>query len=136
MIKLIWNKFKEKFTLIDDAFGWFQNTKIGKFYLKGTSFNKIFFVFGTILIAQISVYNNVMHWADKVNMQLENSEGLIYLGWVLVSWIVSYEGNIFSIVILILLILGAWLIRNKELDNALKNPDNFLVEFISTSCVA
>ena len=114
MIKPNRNILKEKFSFIDNAFGWFQNTKIGKYYFRGTSFYKILLFFGSILVAQISAYTNLMSLVSKVNIQLENSEGLAYAGWFILSLIVP-EGNLFLITVLIFIIFGAWSIRNKEL---------------------
>ena len=70
----------------DEAFNRFQNTAIGKFViekliLRAKSFYSILFTFGLILVAQISAYNNIMQWSNKVDEQLNNSDGWAYAGW-------------------------------------------------------
>jgi len=113
IIKPNWNKFKEKFSIIDNFFGWFQSTKIGKHYLKGTSFFKILFFFGSILVAQVSAISNLISLTSKVETQLANSEGFIYIGWFILSLFIP-DGNWFLIVILFLILLGAFIVKYRE----------------------
>ncbi len=105
---------------IDTAFNKFQNSSIGKFliekvFFRKKSFYSILSSFGLILVVQLSVYNNVIKWADKVDTQMENAEGWSYLGWLFLSFIVP-EGNLILIIMLIVLIIGAWIIRYRELN--------------------
>ncbi|MCB4746343.1 MAG: hypothetical protein LGB68_04200, partial [Sulfurovum sp.] len=60
---------------IDTAFNKFQNSSIGKFliekvFFRKKSFYSILSSFGLILVVQLSVYNNVIKWADKVDTQM------------------------------------------------------------------
>lgn len=103
----------------DDIFSEFKTTSIGKFIiekiiLKTKSFYSVFFTFGLILVSQVSAYNSVMHWGNKVEKQLENAEGFSYVAWWIISCFVP-EGNLFLIIILILILLAAFIIRYKEL---------------------
>jgi adenylate kinase family enzyme len=103
----------------DEAFNKFQNTAIGKFIiekliLRAKSFYSILSTFGLILVAQISAYNNIMQWSNKVDEQLNNSDGWSYVGWFIVSFIVP-SGNIAVIVALIIILIVASIIRYKEL---------------------
>src|SRR5574344_1497994 len=104
----------------DEAFNRFQNTAIGKFViekliLRAKSFYSILFTFGLILVAQISAYNNIMQWSNKVDEQLNNSDGWAYAGWFIVSFIVP-SGNMAVIVVLGLILIVASIIRYKELN--------------------
>ena len=113
----------------DEAFNRFQNTAIGKFViekliLRAKSFYSILFTFGLILVAQISAYNNIMQWSNKVDEQLNNSDGWAYAGWFIVSFIVP-SGNMAVIVVLGLILIVASIIRYKELNQS--NPiENFI----------
>lgn len=123
---LNWNNLKEKFTFIDNAFGWFQNTKIGKYYLKGTSFNKILLFFGSILVAQVSAYSNLISLAEKVDIHLANSDGWTYVGWFILSWFMP-EGNLFLIFISTLILFVAFIIqyripKEKSIEDGLLKP--------------
>lgn len=104
---------------IDTVFNIFQKSSIGTFliekvFFRKKSFYSILSSFGLILIMQLSVYNNVIQWADKVDRQMENAEGWSYLGWLFLSFIVP-EGNLILVIMLIIIILGAWIIRYREL---------------------
>ncbi len=119
MIKNKLMKYTKYFKKYDETFNKFQNTAIGKFVvekliLRAKSFYSVLSTFGLILVAQISAYNNIMQWSNKVDEQLNNSDGWAYAGWFIVSFIVP-SGNMAVIVALILMIFGAWIIRNKEL---------------------
>ena len=110
---------KEFLKKLDKRFDKFQNTAIGKFViekliLRAKSFYSILFTFGIILVGQISAYCNIMQWSNKIDEQLNTSDGWVYAGWFIVSFIVP-SGNIAVIVVLILMIFGAWIIRYKEL---------------------
>ena len=113
----------------DEAFNRFQNTAIGKFViekliLRAKSFYSILFTFGLILVAQISAYNNIMQWSNKVDEQLNNSDGWAYAGWFIVYFIVP-SGNMAVIVVLGLILIVASIIRYKELNQS--NPiENFI----------
>ena len=118
----------------DEAFNKFQNTVMGKFIiekliLRSKSFYSILSTFGLILVSQISAYNNIMQWSNKVDEQLNNSDGWAYAGWFIVSFIVP-SGNMAVIVVLILMVFGAWIIRYKELSqsNTIKRFINSLEE--------
>ena len=129
LIKSLKYKCKNYFTKVDIAFDKFQNTAIGKFVidkiiLRTKSFYSILSTFGLILIAQLSAYKNIMQWSDKVDEQLSNSDGWAYVGWLIVSFIVP-SGYITVIVVLIIMIFGAWIIRYKEL-----NQNNTIEKFI------
>lgn len=119
MIKNKFIKYTKYFKQYDEAFNKFQNTAMGKFViekliLRAKSFYSILSTFGFILVAQISAYNNIMQWSNKVDEQLNNSDGWAYAGWFIVSFIVP-SGNMAVIVVLILMVFGAWIIRYKEL---------------------
>lgn len=119
MIKNKFIKYTKYFKQYDEAFNKFQNTAIGKFViekliLRKKSFYSILSTFGLILVAQMSAYNNIMQWSNKVDEQLNNSDGWIYAGWFIVSFIVP-SGNIAVIVVLILMVFVACIIRYKEL---------------------
>jgi len=108
-----------KFKKFDKAFDKFHKTAIGKFIidkiiLRTKSFYSILFTFGLILVGQISAYNNVMYWSNKVEIQLSNAEGFSYIGWFIVSLIVP-EGSLFLIIVLLLILFASWIIRYKEL---------------------
>ena len=95
MIKNKLMKFNKYLKIFDEAFNKFQNTAIGKFIiekliLRSKSFYSILSTFGLILVSQISAYNNIMQWSNKVDEQLNNSDGWIYAGWFIVSFIVAY----------------------------------------------
>jgi len=122
-------KSKKYFKKVDETFNKFQNTAIGNFViekliLRAKSFYSILSTFGLILVAQISVYYNTMQLSDKVDIKLNNSEGLAYAGWLIVSFIVP-NGSIAVIVVLIFMIIGAWIIRYKELS---QNNGNKVIE--------
>lgn len=111
--------FKQVGKKFDNTFDSFKNTSIGKFIiekiiLKTKSFYSVLFTFGLILVSQVSAYNSVMHWGNKVEKQLENAEGLSYVAWWIISCFVP-EGNLFLIIILIFILLAAFIIRYKEL---------------------
>ena len=119
MIKNKFIKYTKYFKQYDEAFNKFQNTAIGKFViekliLRKKSFYSILSTFGLILVAQMSAYNNIMQWSNKVDEQLNNSDGWIYAGWFIVSFIVP-SGNIAVIVVLVLILIVASIIRYKEL---------------------
>ncbi|MBE0492665.1 MAG: ATP-binding protein [Sulfurospirillum sp.] len=121
-IKFLKNQYKNFFTKIDDTFDKFQNTAIGKFViekliLRAKSFYSILSTFGLILVAQISAYNNIMQWSNKVDEQLNNSDGWAYAGWFIVSFIVP-SGNMAVIVALALILIVASIIRDKELSQS------------------
>ena len=119
MIKNKLMKFNKYLKIFDEAFNKFQNTAIGKFIiekliLRSKSFYSILSTFGLILVSQISAYNNIMQWSNKVDEQLNNSDGWIYAGWFIVSFIVP-SGNMAVIVVLGLILIVASIIRYKEL---------------------
>ena len=119
MIKNKFIKYTKYFKQYDEAFNKFQNTAIGKFViekliLRKKSFYSILSTFGLILVAQMSAYNNIMQWSNKVDEQLNNSDGWAYAGWFIVSFIVP-SGNIAVIVVLVLILIVASIIRYKEL---------------------
>lgn len=106
----------------DEAFNKFQNTAIGKFIiekliLRAKSFYSILSTFGLILVAQISAYNNIMQWSNKVDEQLNNSDGWAYAGWFIVSFIVP-SGNMAVIIVLVIILIVASIIRYKELSQS------------------
>ena len=118
-IKSVQDKFKKIFQKLDTNFDLFQKTAIGKFIierlvLRTKTFYSVLSFFGSILVAQISAYNNIMQWSSKVNEQLNNSEGWAYVGWFILSFFVP-DGNMAVIVALILIILAAFVIRYKEI---------------------
>lgn len=129
MIKNKLMKFNKYLKIFDEAFNKFQNTAIGKFIiekliLRSKSFYSILSTFGLILVSQISAYNNIMQWSNKVDEQLNNSDGWAYAGWFIVSFIVP-SGNMAVIVVLGLILIVASIIRYKELNQS--NPiENFI----------
>jgi len=122
MIKNKFMKYTKYFKQYDEAFNKFQNTAIGKFIiekliLRTKSFYSILSTFGLILVAQISAYNNIMQWSNKVDEQLNNSDGLEYVGWLIISFIVP-SGNMAIIAALALILIVASIIRYKELSHS------------------
>jgi len=95
--------FKNIGLKLDNIFDWFQNTKFGKWYLKGTSFLKVLSLFGIILIAQVSAYLNFLQWSIKIDEQLQYSDGIMYIFWFCLSFIVP-DGNILIILISLILL--------------------------------
>jgi len=129
MIKNKLMKYTNYLKKYDETFNKFQNTAIGKFIiekliLRAKSFYSILSTFGLILVAQISAYNNIMQWSNKVDEQLNYSEGWAYAGWFIVSFIVP-SGNMALIVALIIILIMASIIRYKEL-----NQSNTIERFI------
>jgi hypothetical protein len=129
MIKNKLMKYTNYLKKYDEAFNKFQNTSMGKFIiekliLRAKSFYSILSTFGLILVAQISAYNNIMQWSNKVDEQLNNSDGWAYAGWFIISFIVP-SGNIAVIIALVIILIVASIIRYKEL-----SPSNTIEKFI------
>ncbi|MBW6488912.1 AVAST type 4 anti-phage nuclease Avs4 [Sulfurimonas sp.] len=121
-IKSLKNQCQNLFTKADITFNKFQNTAIGKFViekliLRAKSFYSILSTFGLILVAQISAYNNIMQWSNKVDEQLNNADGWEYAVWFIVSFIVP-SGNMAVIVVLAVILIVAYIIRDKELSQS------------------
>ncbi|MCG3714316.1 ATP-binding protein [Aliarcobacter butzleri] len=119
MIKNKLMKYTNYLKKYDEDFNKFQNTAIGKFIiekliLRVKSFYSILFTFGLILVAQISAFNNIIQWSDKVDEQLNHSDGWAYTGWFIISFIVP-SGNMLVIVVLVIILIMALIIRYKEL---------------------
>ena len=134
MIKNKLMKYTNYLKKYDEAFNKFQNTVMGKFIiekliLRAKSFYSILSTFGLILVAQISAYNNIMQWSNKVDEQLNNSDGWAYAGWFIVSFIVP-SGNMAAIIVLVIILIVASIIRYKELSqsNTIKRFINSLEE--------
>lgn len=122
MIKNKFMKYTKYFKQYDEAFNKFQNTAIGKFLiekiiLRAKSFYSILSTFGLILVAQISAYNNIVQCSNKIETQLNNTEGWLYIGLFMISLLVP-EGNLFVIIVLVLILGASLVIRYKELSHS------------------
>lgn len=105
---------------MDKTFVEIKKSAIGNFIierviLKSKNYYTVVTLFGTYLVGQLIAYNEGTNWSNKVQEELDSSDGLIHFIWWLISWIVP-GGSLLTISGLASIILGTWIIRYKELN--------------------
>jgi hypothetical protein len=113
---------KQKLIDFDKTFDKFQQSAIGKFIiekvvLRKASFYSLISFFGTYLLIHLTTYSKAEQWATKISEQLDTSEGWLYAGWFVLSWILP-SGDIFPIIIIVFLLGMLGIIRYKELNQS------------------